>query len=114
MNATDLSRAVIDGKVKELTLIIKADAQGSLESLLTTLAEIGTDEVRVKVVSSGIGDISESDINSAVASGAIILGFHVAISSVVNQLAKRSSVEFRLYKIIYEMLDDVRDWLSAL
>jgi translation initiation factor IF-2 len=114
MNATDLSHAVIDGKVKELALIIKADAQGSLESLLTTLAEIGNDEVRVKVVSSGIGDISETDINSAVASGAIVLGFHVGISSVVNQLAKRSSVEFRLYKIIYEMLDDVRDWLSAL
>lgn len=114
MNLADLSHAVIDGKVKELALIVKADAQGSLESLLNTLNEIGNDEVRVGIVSSGIGDISESDVNSAIASGAIILGFNVGISSVVNQLAKRSSIEFRLYKIIYELLDDVRDWLSSL
>ncbi len=116
MNSADIARAVIDGKVKELAVIIKADTQGSLESLIDSLESIGNDEVRVKIIGTGLGDISENDINSANASSgnAIILGFHVGISGPVNQLAKRSGIEFKLYKIIYELLDDVRDWLSSL
>lgn len=116
MNSSDIARAVIDGKIKELAVIVKADAQGSLESLVDSLESIGNEEVRVKVISSGIGDISENDINAASAStsNAIILGFHVGISGPVNQLAKRSGVDFKLYKIIYELLDDARDWLSSL
>lgn len=114
MNSQDIARAVIDGKIKELAVLVKADAQGSLESLTSSLEAVGNDEVRVKIIGSGVGDISETDVNSANAGNAIILGFNVGISGPVNQLAKRSDVEFKLYKIIYELLDDVRDWLSTL
>lgn len=114
VSTIDLERAVTDGQVKELTVLLKADAQGSLESIGQSLEALGNDEVRIKIVSSGIGDISESDINTAAASGALVLGFHVSISTAVNQLAKRSGVTFNLYKIIYELLDDCRGWLSSM
>lgn len=114
VTSQDLNRAVVDGQVKELAVLVKADVQGSLESLVDSLGQIGNDEVRVKIVSSGIGDISESDVLAADAGNAIILGFNVSIKAAVNQLAKRSKVDFHLYKIIYELLDDVRDWLSSL
>ncbi len=114
MSSSDITRAVIEGKVKELAVLVKADTQGSLESLVSSLESAGNEEVRVKIINSGIGDISESDINAANAGNAIILGFNISISAAVNQLAKRSSVDFKLYKIIYELLDDVRDWLSSL
>lgn len=112
--AEDIASAVIEGAIKELPLVVKADVQGSLESLLTAIDQVGNDEVRAKVVSSGIGDISESDIQAATAAGALVLGFHVGISAAVNQQAKRSGVEFKLYKVIYELLDDVREWLSSM
>lgn len=112
VSAKDIERAVTAGQVKELTVLVKADAQGSLESITQAFRSLENDEVRVKIVSSGIGDISENDINTAVATGAIVLGFHVSISAAVNQLAKRSGVSFQLYKVIYDLLDDVREWLS--
>lgn len=114
LSSADLARAVAEGDRKELNIIVKADAQGSLESLQSALEQIGNDKVGVKIVSIGIGDITESDINAATASGAIIVGFHVSIAAAVNQLAKRADVEFRLYKIIYELLDDIRSWLLSL
>ncbi len=114
VSAQDINKAVIDGRVKELALVLKADVQGSLESLTESLEAIGNDEVRVKIISSGVGDISENDINTASAGNALILGFNVSIKAAVNQLAKQAGVDFRLYKIIYELLDDVRDWLSSL
>ncbi len=114
VTSQDLNRAVVDGQVKELAVLVKADVQGSLESLIDSLNQIGNEEVRVKVVSSGVGDISESDVNAADAGNAIILGFNVSIKAAVNQLAKRSKVDFHLYKVIYELLDDIRDWLSSL
>lgn len=114
VTAEDIAQAVVEGSVKELPIVLKADVQGSLESITSSIQQIGNDEVRVKLVSTGVGDISESDIQTASASKAIILGFHVTISGAVNQIAKRMGVEFRLYKIIYEMLDDVRSWLSEL
>jgi translation initiation factor IF-2 len=112
--AEDITKAVTEGAVKELPVVIKADVQGSLESLTTAVEQVGNDEVRAKIVSSGIGDISESDIQAATAAGAIVLGFHVGINAAVNQQAKRSDVEFKLYKVIYELLDDVREWLSSM
>ncbi len=114
VTSQDLTRAVVDGQIKELAVLVKADVQGSLESLLDSLGQIGNEEVRVKVISSGIGDITETDVSSADAGNAIILGFNVSIKGAVNQLAKRTKVDFHLYKVIYELLDDVRDWLSSL
>ncbi|MCX6804420.1 MAG: translation initiation factor IF-2 [Patescibacteria group bacterium] len=112
--AEDIANAMVEGDIKELPLVVKADVQGSLESLLTALGQVGNDEVRAKVVSSGVGDISESDVQAAAAAGAVILGFHVSINAAVNQQAKRSGVDFQLYKVIYELLDDVRGWLSSM
>lgn len=113
-SAQDIAKAVIDGQVKELAVVVKADVQGSLESLTESLENIGNEEVRVKIISSGLGDISENDVNTAAAGNALVLGFNVSIKAAVNQLAKRTGVDFRLYKIIYELLDDVSDWLSSL
>ena len=95
-------------------MVVKADVQGSLESLISAIEQVGNDEVRAKIVSSGVGDISEKDVQAATASGAIILGFNVSINAQVNQQAKREGVDFQLYKVIYELLDDVRDWLSSM
>ncbi|MDQ5944439.1 MAG: translation initiation factor [Patescibacteria group bacterium] len=114
VNASDLARAVSRGAVKELTVIVKADAQGSLESITQALHLLGNDEVQVKIAASGVGGISEGDVHTASATGAIILGFHTTISGAVNQSAKRSGVTFQLYQVIYDLLDDVREWLTAL
>jgi translation initiation factor IF-2 len=114
VTAEDIANAVSEGEVKELPVVIKADVQGSLESLITAVEQVGNDEVRAKVVSSGIGDISEKDVQAATAAGAIILGFNVSINAAVNQQAKREGVDFQLYKVIYELLDDVREWLSSM
>lgn len=114
VSAADIVKATDDGKVKELPVVVKADVQGSLESITSALEQAGNNEVRVKIVASGVGDIGESDVQAATAAGALILGFHVSINAAVNQQAKRSGVEFRLYKVIYELLDDVREWLSSL
>lgn len=114
VNASDLARAVSRGAVKELAVIIKADAQGSLESITQALQLLGNDEVRVKIAASGVGSITEGDIHTATATGAIILGFHTSISAAVNQSAKRSGVAFQVYQVIYGLLDDVRGWLTDL
>lgn len=114
VTAQDIANAVTEGEVKELPVVVKADVQGSLESLVSALEQSGNNEVRVKIVASGVGDIAESDVQAATAAGALILGFNISISGQVNQMAKRLGVEFKLYKVIYELLDDVRDWLSSL
>lgn len=114
VTAQDIANAVTEGEVKELPVVVKADVQGSLESLISALEQSGNNEVRVKIVASGVGDIAESDVQAATAAGALILGFNISISGQVNQMAKRLGVEFKLYKVIYELLDDVRDWLSSL
>lgn len=114
VTAEDIANAVTEGEIKELPVVVKADVQGSLESLVTALEQTGNDEVRVKIVSSGIGDIAEGDVQAATAAGALILGFNVSISGQVNQVAKRLGVDFKLYRVIYELLDDVREWLSSM
>ena len=114
VTAEDIANAVTEGEVKGLPVVVKADVQGSLESLISAIEQVGNDEVRAKIVSSGVGDISEKDVQAATASGAIILGFNVSINAQVNQQAKREGVDFQLYKVIYELLDDVRDWLSSM
>ncbi|TAK88887.1 translation initiation factor IF-2 [Patescibacteria group bacterium] len=114
IDASDLTEAISAGKIKELNVVVKADVQGSLESLITSLGDLKNDEVAVKVVSQGIGDISESDINFAATAGALVMGFNVSIGSAVKQLANREKVQIRLYKVIYELLDDVRTALTQM
>ena len=110
----ELTSAITAGETDELNVVVKADVQGSLESLLESLATLRNSEVGVKVVSSGVGDISESDVATANAAGALVLGFNVSTSSAVKQLANREKVSIQLYRVIYELLDDLRSLLSQM
>jgi translation initiation factor IF-2 len=99
-------------KLTELNIVVKADVQGSLTSVVDSLKTLGTDEVAVRVVSSGIGVINESDIHTASTSNAIIYGFHVSLPTNVKRLALRDKVSIRLYTVIYELIDDVKKELE--
>jgi len=114
IDAAQLSAAITAGNVTELNVVLKADVQGSLESLLESLAPLRNDEVAVNVVSSAVGDIAESDVAFAKTAGALLIGFNVGMSSNLKSLASRESVQVRLYKVIYELIDDLRDALSQM
>lgn len=101
-------------KQQEIAFVVKADVQGSLTSVVDSLKLLETSEVAVKIVASGVGNITEGDIRVASSSGAIIYGFGVSLPSPVKQLARRAHVEVRLFKIIYELLDDARGAMTAL
>jgi translation initiation factor IF-2 len=100
--------------VKTLTLIIKADVQGSYEALSQALTKLSTDEVRVSIVHAGVGGITESDINLALAPKAVVIGFNVRADSQARKLAESSGVEIRYYNIIYEAVDDVKAAMSGM
>lgn len=99
---------------QEASFVIKADVQGSLTSVVDSLKLLETDEVAVKIVASGVGNITEGDIRAASSAGAVIYGFNVQLPSQVKQLATRNHVEVRLYRVIYELLDDAKDMMSEL
>jgi translation initiation factor IF-2 len=100
--------------MSELNIIVRADVQGSLTSVIDSLKALDTDEVAVRVVSSGVGNITENDIHTASTSGAIIYGFNVTAPTNVKRLASRDKATVRLYAVIYELIDDVKDGLSEL
>lgn len=110
----DLFERIKKGEAKELPIIIKADGQGTAEALRTSLEKLGTEEVQVNVIHTGVGGITETDVNLAIASGAIIIGFHVRPDAAARRAAERENVDIRLYRVIYEAIDDVRDALSGL
>jgi translation initiation factor IF-2 len=110
----DFSRALKEGEVSMLRIIIKADQGGPAEALADALAQLTTSEVRVDVVHRGVGAITESDILLAKASGAIVLGFHVRPDSNARTTAEREQVDVRTYRIIYEAVEDVRNALEGL
>ncbi len=115
INSSELIRMINrSNDLTELNIIIKADVQGSLTSVIDSLKVLDTDEVAVRVVGSGVGSINENDIHLATTSRAIIYGFHVAMSSGVKQLAARDKTTIRLYKVIYELIDDVKVELERL
>ena len=93
---------------QEASFVVKADVQGSLTSVVDSLRLLETDEVAVKIVASGVGNITEGDIRAAASSNSIIYGFNVGLPSPVKQLATRAHVEIRIYKVIYELLDDAK------
>lgn len=115
VTGSDLIR-MIDrkNKLQQLNIIVRADVQGSLTSIVDSLRTIETDEVAANVISSGIGAISEKDLQLAESSGAIIYGFGVDLPASIKRLTAKSGVEVRIYDVIYEMLDDVRQRLSDL
>lgn len=103
-----------DNKLQELNIIVKADVQGSLTSVIDSLKAMDTEEVSVRIVGSGIGPVSENDLHLAHSSGAIVYGFNVDIPTSSKQQASRDKVKVRLYKVIYELIDDVKSELSNL
>ncbi|MDO9600468.1 MAG: translation initiation factor IF-2 [Azoarcus sp.] len=103
-----------DGEVKSLPLIIKADVQGSQEALVQSLVKLSNDEVRVNVIHGAVGAISESDVNLAQASGAVIIGFNTRADAGARKLAETFGVDIRYYNIIYDAVDEVRAALSGM
>jgi translation initiation factor IF-2 len=99
---------------KNLTLIIKADAQGSYEGLSHALTKLSTDEVRVNIVHTGVGGITESDINLALASKAVVIGFNSRADAAARKLAEHSGVDIRYYNVIYDAVDDVKLALNGM
>ena len=109
MNSTELIRMINrSNQVNEFNIIIKADVQGSLTSVIDSLKALDTDEVAVRVVGTGVGAVTENDIHMAHTSGAVIYGFSVDMPNNIKQLASRDKVSVRLYRIIYELIDDVK------
>ena len=104
----DLMARMQEQEVKELNLIVKADVQGSAEALKESLLGISAQEIKVKVIHSGVGGITESDVMLASASGAIIIGFNVRPSPKAAQISEQEKIDLRLYTIIYEVISDVR------
>ncbi len=103
----DIFNQIQAGKMKELNLIVKADAHGSLEALKGSLLKLNNDEVKINIQHANIGAITESDIMLATASNTIVLGFNVRPSSTVIAMAKKENVEIKTYRIIYELLNDI-------
>ena len=97
-----------DGKQKTLPLIVKADLQGSQEAIVQAFQKLSTDEVRVQIVHSAVGGISETDVNLAIASGAIIVGFNVRADAGARKLAEHEGVEIRYYDIIYDAVNEIK------
>jgi len=102
------------GSVETLNLIIKADVRGSFEALQGALADLGNDEVKVNIVSGGVGGISETDISLAMTSSAIIIGFNARADSKARTAAENEGIEIRYYNVIYDLIDDVRAALSGM
>ncbi|MDP2254029.1 MAG: translation initiation factor IF-2, partial [Thiobacillus sp.] len=102
------------GETQQLPIILKADMQGSYEGLAHALAKLSTDEVKVNIIHSGVGAITESDVNLALASKAVLIGFNVRADASARKLAEASGVDIRYYNIIYEAVDEVKAALSGM
>lgn len=109
-----MAKAKADANVAELPVVVKADVQGSAEAIAQALEKIGNDEVRVRVLHSGVGAITETDVGLAEASGAPILGFNVRANAPARQAANQKGVEIRYYSVIYDLVDDVKKAASGL
>jgi translation initiation factor IF-2 len=110
----DMFSQMTEGEVASLSLIIKSDVHGSAEALRDSLTNLSTDEVKVKVLGSGVGGITETDANLAAASHAVIIGFNVRADAAARAAIKESGVDVRYYSIIYEAIDDVKAALSGM
>jgi len=110
----DLSERMAAGEVKELKVILKADVQGSVEALSDALTRLSTNEVKLEVIHTSAGAISETDVTLAAASGAIIIGFNIRPEPKAAQLAEKEGVEIRSYTVIYEAINDMREAMEGL
>ncbi len=110
----NLFSQISEGEMKELPIIVKADVQGSVEAVKQSLEKLSNDEVRVKVIHGGVGAVSESDVMLANASNAIIVGFNVRPDPVAKENAKRDGVDIRLYRIIYDAIEEITDAMKGM
>ena len=110
----DLFSQIQAGEMKTLNLIVKADVQGSAEAVKTSLEKISNDEVRVRVIHSAVGAISESDVMLAATSDAIIIGFNVRPDNAARDSAVRSNVDIRLYRVIYDCINEIQDAMKGM
>jgi translation initiation factor IF-2 len=110
----DISRQIKDGQVRDLPVIVKADVDGSAEALADSLMKLSTEEVKVQVIHKAVGGISESDVMLAVASRAVIIGFHVRPNLKARQLAEKEDIDIRLYSIIYDAINEVKAALEGM
>jgi translation initiation factor IF-2 len=111
---SELMAAAADAEVPELNIVLKVDVQGSLGALQDAFAKLPQDEVRVNTVRTGVGAVTESDISLAMASHAVVIGFNVRPDAAARELAEREGVDVRLYRVIYDAIDDVRSALAGM
>ena len=114
MSLDDLFSQIQSGNVKELNIIVKADVQGSVEAVKQSLVKLSNEEVVVKIIHGGVGSVNESDVNLASASNAIIIGFNVRPDPVAKTTAEREGVDIRLYKVIYDAIEDVSSAMKGM
>ena len=110
----NLFSQISEGEMKELPIIVKADVQGSVEAVKQSLEKISNEEVRVRVIHGAVGAVSESDVMLANASNAIIVGFNVRPDPVAKEMADRDDVEIRLYRVIYDAIDEITDAMKGM
>ena len=110
----EIGRRKAIGTFKELNVIVKGDVDGSVEALSDSLLKLSTEEVQVNIIHKAVGQISESDINLAIASDAVVVGFQVRPSGNARKLAEQEQIEIRLYSIIYDAINDVRDAMTGM
>jgi translation initiation factor IF-2 len=110
----NLFQTLADTQAKILKVVVKADTQGSIEAIVDALKKIESSKVSLEIIHSAVGTISESDVMLASASSAIILGFHTRVDSTAADLAKREGVQIKLYSIIYELIDQVKEAMAGL
>ncbi|HNQ50485.1 MAG TPA: translation initiation factor IF-2 [Candidatus Omnitrophota bacterium] len=114
MGLEDLYAQIKEGKLKELNLVLKADAQGSAEAIKEALAKIPSDEVQLCILHEGIGNVTSSDVILAVASNALILGFNVVVDDAAKEAVAREGQDVRIYNVIYELVNDIRAALEGM
>ena len=110
----ELSKRISDSDMQELRVVIKGDVQGSVEAVADTLAKLSTEKVKLSIVHAGVGAITEGDVNLAIAAKAIVIGFNVRPAGKASAHAEENKVEIRLYSIIYNAIDDVRNAMEGL
>ncbi|GAA5213809.1 translation initiation factor IF-2 [Corallincola platygyrae] len=103
-----------EGDVSELNVVMKADVQGSLEAIADSLTKLSTDEVKVKIVGSGVGGITETDVTLAAASNAIVVGFNVRADATARRIVDAESIDLRYYSVIYDLIDEVKQAMSGM
>ncbi len=114
LSLEDIYDRIQQGEIQELKIILKADVQGSCEAIVDSISKISAANVKVNVIHSGVGSISESDVMLAEASNAIIIGFNVKVDAKAQQLAEKNKIDIKLYNIIYELIDNIKFAMEGL